>query len=62
MKAWKWVEMSTRPSLKECKYIADLLLTVKFLELQSSDIFITVPVKDAVIQIKKVQGDDCFTM
>ena len=61
-KALQYVEMSTRPSLKERKWIADLLLTVKFFELQNSDIFIIVPVKDTVMQIKKVQSYDRFNM
>ena len=51
--------MSTRPSLKKRKCIADLLLAVTFFVLQSNDIFIVIaPVKDTVMQIKKVQSDD----
>ena len=55
--------MSTRPSLKERKYIPNLLLTVTFFVLQSSDIFIAiVPVIGTVMQIKKVQSDDDFNI
>ena len=62
-KALQCTEMRTRPSLKERKCIADLLLTVVFFVLQSSNIFIViVPVKDTVMQIKKVQSDDRFNM
>ena len=59
----KIAEMSTRPSLKERKCIADLLLTVAFFVLHSSDIFIViVPAKGIVKKIKKEQGDDRFHM
>ena len=55
--------MSTKPSLKEHKYIADLLLTVAFFVLRSSHIFLVIA---AVIgtdrQIKKVQSDDHFNI
>ena len=63
MKARKFVEIATRLSLKEHKYIADLLLTVAFFVLQTSGIFIViVPVIGTVTQIKKVQGDDHFNI
>ena len=59
----KIAEMSTRPSLKKRKCIADLLLTVAFFVLHSSDIFIViVPAKGIVKKIKKEQGDDRFHM
>ena len=39
-----------------------LLLTVTVLVLRSSDVFIIVPVKGTVMQIKKVQSDEHFNI
>ena len=54
--------MSTKPSLKEHKYIADLLLTVAFFVLRSSHIFFQPFFFSTGRQIKKVQSDDHFNI